>query len=107
MKHSLNEYQEFVRDTSTPWTDANPYIYPALGLGGEAGEVIDLIKKQMRRQTQPDQDWLQELKLELGDVLWYLTRMAHTAGFTLEDIAAANTEKLNARRTQNNGKHFV
>ncbi len=43
--------------------------YPALGLAGEVGEVSELIKKSIRDNAPLD---IQKLKLELGDVLWYL-----------------------------------
>lgn len=69
-------------------------VKDALGLAGEVGEVVELIKKD-RFQSQPlDRA---ELCLELGDVLWYLTNMAAGFGLTLENVANANRDKLRKR----------
>lgn len=73
---------------------ADTAVKDALGLAGEVGEVVELIKKD-RFQAQPlDRA---KLCLELGDVLWYLTNMAAGFGLTLEQIANANREKLRKR----------
>jgi NTP pyrophosphatase (non-canonical NTP hydrolase) len=73
---------------------ADTAVKDALGLAGEVGEVVELIKKD-RFQAQPlDRE---KLCLELGDVLWYLTNMAAGFGLTLEQIASANREKLRRR----------
>ncbi len=66
----------------------------ALGLGGESGEVIDLIKKHLFHDAPLDTE---ELKKELGDVLWYLSAIATGVGLTLEEVAEANVAKLLAR----------
>lgn len=74
--------------------NADMAIKDALGLAGEVGEVVELIKKD-RFQSQPlDRA---KLCLELGDVLWYLTNMAAGFGLTLEDVANANRDKLRKR----------
>nr|WP_239460900.1 nucleoside triphosphate pyrophosphohydrolase family protein [Bacillus cereus] len=82
----------------------------ALGLTGEAGEVADLIKKAMYhgRGILMHHDGLHEtiavkaipkedIKDELSDVLFYVSAMAQEFGFTLEDIAKHNREKLEKR----------
>lgn len=66
----------------------------ALGLTGEAGEVADIIKKHFYHGRPMDKD---KLKKELGDVLWYLSMCARDLGFTLEEVAEANIEKLRKR----------
>lgn len=66
----------------------------ALGLAGEAGEVVDLVKKHVFHEHILDRVHLAE---ELGDVLWYVAALASTLGIPLEDIAAANVAKLLAR----------
>ncbi|QAA35234.1 nucleotide pyrophosphohydrolase [Clostridium manihotivorum] len=63
----------------------------ALGLGGEAGEVQDYIKKVLFHGHKLDKE---KLKEELGDVLWYIGYLAYIQGMTLEEIAIANIEKL-------------
>lgn len=65
----------------------------ALGLAGEVGEVMEHLKKHWRDGKIPGE----ALKLELGDVLHYLTVIAGAYGWTLDDIAEANVKKLEAR----------
>lgn len=73
--------------------------YAALGLNGEAGEVAEKIKKTLRDH---DGDMSANRALatlaECGDVLWYLTALADELGFTLEDVARVNIEKILGRR---------
>lgn len=66
----------------------------ALGLAGEAGEAVDLVKKHLHHGHALD---LERLKGELGDVLWYVAALADAAGLTLEEVAQHNVEKLRAR----------
>ena len=71
-----------------------PKIGDVLGLAGEAGEVTELYKKFIRGDGKLDKS---ELLLELGDVLWYVSAVAHNAGFTLAEVASANLNKLEER----------
>lgn len=66
----------------------------ALGVAGEAGEVADLFKKHLGHGHPLD---LEKLKLELGDVLWYVAGLAHLHGIDLSEVAAANIAKLEKR----------
>ena len=70
----------------------HPIIYPTLGLCGESGEVAEKVKKHLRDGTSLD-----ELKKELGDVLWYLASIASDLNISLNDIALTNVEKLQSR----------
>jgi NTP pyrophosphatase (non-canonical NTP hydrolase) len=73
--------------------------YYTLGLNGEAGEVADKVKKVIRDQDATITSGNKEdILLELGDVLWYVTRLASLCGYTLSDVAAANQAKLFARK---------
>ena len=66
-----------------------------LGLGGESGEVLDLIKHAVYHEdTALDK---MELAKELGDVLWYVSAIATTCGIDLADVAELNRAKLNHR----------
>lgn len=77
-------------------------IYPTLGLCGEAGEVADKVKKVLRdRGGHFDAQIRAELRLELGDVLWYVAQLASELGLELDDIADANLEKLASRAARN------
>lgn len=96
----LNQYQVSTRATSPGKRDRSPEddarLLPVFGLGvaGEAGEVADLIKKHVGHGHPLD---VSKLKYELGDVLWYVAALADICGLTLDDVAAANIEKLRAR----------
>ena len=77
---------------------SNPY-YPALGLGGEVGEVLNKVKKIMRDHDGKITDEYREiLKKELGDVLWYVAALASELGLKLEEVARLNLEKLASRK---------
>jgi len=72
--------------------------YPALGLGAEAGETLNIIKKVMRDHnnfvTQQTRECLAD---ELGDVLWYLAALCTELGLDLATVARVNLEKLDDR----------
>lgn len=69
-------------------------INGVMGLCGESGEVIDLVKKHLAQGHPLDRT---ALAGELGDVAWYLAETAHVLGFTLEDILQGNLDKLQVR----------
>lgn len=70
-------------------------VYPLMAMCGEAGEAAEKVKKAWRDGTPLDRV---DLVKELGDVLWYITAAARDIGFTLEDVARINIEKLRSRR---------
>lgn len=70
-------------------------MYLGLGLAGEAGEVVDLIKKKYRGDN--IEDFRSLLAEEMGDVLYYLSRLAITHNLSLEDIAIGNVKKVLVR----------
>jgi len=72
-----------------------------LGLAGEAGEVADLIKKNLFHDDQMD---MNKLVKELGDVCWYLVAICNRYDLDLADVMAANIEKLQKRH---GGTKFV
>ena len=69
-------------------------IYAAMGMCGEAGEASELIKKYAYHGHTIDSE---HLARELGDVLWYVSYMAHLFGYPLGKIMAMNQEKLAKR----------
>lgn len=99
----LNEYQERIAEFAIyPESDSgspNELTYLALGLGGEAGEVLEKTKKLVRDGTVNFHT--DEVAKELGDVLWYLARYANAIGFNLNDIAEMNVNKLASRKERN------
>lgn len=96
---SLNDYQKASRSTWSVIKTDHPIVYPTLGLANEAGEVAGKIKKIFRDKGGVIGEAEREaLKGELGDVLWYLTQICTELGLTLEEVAAANLEKLGSRQ---------
>ena len=104
---NFNEYQnqaiqtDLAHNATTKSARYNGYMEKALGLAGETGEVLEIIKKMIRDKggvfetTQEDRE---KLKKELGDVLWYLSAIARYNDIKLEDIAKTNLEKLASRQ---------
>ena len=98
---TLNEYQEQSRKTAVYPDAGNNFIYPTLGLAGEAGEVAEKVKKILRdKNGQVDEETRATLQKELGDVLWYITQTASEMGLSLEDIAQGNLDKLFKRKKE-------
>lgn len=91
---TLNEYQKTAKSTAIYPTENNlGQIYLALKLNGEAGEVAELIaKRELRGDNIPN--YHDKLFKELGDVLWYISTLAYELGYTLEDVAKANLDKI-------------
>lgn len=79
--------------------NAEALSYVSLGLVGEAGEIANKVKKILRDKggIVTDEDTI-ELSKELGDVLWYLARLADEIGYPLEVIAQSNVNKLRSRK---------
>lgn len=92
-------YQDASRKTALYPDLGKNFVYPTLGLVGEAGEVAEKIKKVIRdKGGQVDEATRLELQKELGDVLWYLAQLSVELGCTLEDVAQCNIEKLQSRQ---------
>jgi NTP pyrophosphatase (non-canonical NTP hydrolase) len=95
---NFSEYQKKSRVTAKYPDAGNNFYYPTLGLSSEAGEVAGKIKKVMRDHGGKVSDEnKEEIKKELGDVLWYVAQIATELGLTLDDIAEHNIEKLYSR----------
>ena len=95
----LSDYQEKAQTTALYPNAGQNLYYPALGLGGETGEVLNKIKKVMRDHGGVVTDEYREiLRGELGDVLWYVAALARELNLDLNDIAQANLDKLFSRK---------
>lgn len=96
---TFEEYQKKSRNTAIYPDLGSNFIYPVLGLVGESGEVAEKIKKVLRDEQgiiTPKKK--EEIKKELGDVLWYLSQIATELDLSLDDIAQTNIEKLQSRK---------
>lgn len=93
----IESYQNATEDTAIYPPDIG-LMYTALGLAGEAGEVANKVKKVFR-----DDDGIltlgaaNDIANELGDVLWYLARLATEINYSLTKIAHDNLGKLALR----------
>ena len=92
---TVNEYQKLAMTTLNPDLDKKDVLINAvMGLCGESGETIDIVKKHLFQGHTLDQE---KLKKELGDIAWYLAEAATALDVDLEEIFAANIEKLKKR----------
>lgn len=107
---TLNEYQEKAMKTCMPSCDN--FSYMMLNLVGEVGELASKIAKMQRSgwmnfsedgDIEPQMsfaewtDFSDELMKEAGDILWQLAGLCKVMGWTLEDVAKGNLEKLASR----------
>ena len=93
--------QNVAYNATTESARYNGYMEKALGLAGETGEVLEIIKKMIRDKGgvfETAQEDREKLKKELGDVLWYLSALAFYNDIKLEDIVITNLEKLASRQ---------
>lgn len=97
---NFQEYQEAAKKTAVYPSIGESFVYPAMGLAGEAGEVLEKVKKIFRDKPEQNEEWRIGMAKEIGDVLWYVTILAGEFGFSLEDIARLNIEKLASRESR-------
>ena len=74
--------------------DIGGVLNGCLGLSGESGETLDMIKKFVFHEKELDEE---HLKKELGDVMWYVAMICESVGFDLDDVMQTNVDKLKAR----------
>ena len=93
---TINEYQKLAMRTASGmnYEHHGMLLNGVLGLCGESGEAIDIVKKWMAQGHELDRE---RLKKELGDIAWYLAEAATALDIPLEDILQANIEKLKKR----------
>ena len=94
--YSMNQYQiDTLRTASVKNNNVDfEAMICSMGLAGEAGEVADYLKKVYGHDHPMDKE---RLKKELGDVLWYISRMASLFGMSLDEVAQENIAKLKTR----------
>ncbi|MEM7726492.1 MAG: nucleoside triphosphate pyrophosphohydrolase family protein [Cyanobacteria bacterium P01_A01_bin.45] len=96
---NANEYQEKAFEFGIYPQKGNNWIYPCIGLAGETGEVAELIKRAIRDKSSTiDEELRQKIKLELGDVAWYVAVLAKELDLSFDEILTANIDKLSNRK---------
>lgn len=101
----LNAYQEKALGTAEYPNIGNNLVYPALGIAGESGELVDKVKKLWRNEGKTSGKAItdaqrNELVKEMGDVLWYLAALASEVGVKLGAVAVVNILKLEDRKAR-------
>lgn len=92
---TINEYQTLAMTTLNPnLSKKEILINSVMGLCGESGEAIDIVKKWLAQGHELDKE---RLAKELGDIAWYLAEAATVLEIPLEEILIANIEKLKKR----------
>lgn len=92
---TINEYQQLALRTLNPQLNKKDVlINGVMGLCGESGEAIDIVKKWLAQGHELDKE---KLAKELGDIAWYLAETAAAIDMPLEDILQANIDKLKKR----------
>jgi len=95
------EYQDRALETAIYPNQGNNFVYPALGLVGEAGEVADKLKKVIRDNNGVLTNAVKDaVAAELGDTMWYVAVLASELGYGLDEIMAKNLSKLNSRKNR-------
>ena len=92
---TVNEYQKLAMTTLNPeLSKKDVLINGVMGLCGESGEAIDIVKKWLAQGHTLDTE---KLAKELGDIAWYLAEAATALDIPLETILQANIDKLKKR----------
>ena len=95
MPVTIKEYQALAMRTVNPGlNEGDMLVNAAMGLCGESGETIDLVKKHLFQGHPLDRD---RLIGELGDVAWYLAEAASALDIDLEAVFERNIDKLKRR----------
>ncbi len=92
---TINEYQKLAMTTLNPdLSTKDVLINGVMGLCGESGEAIDIVKKHLAQGHELDREALAK---ELGDIAWYLAETATALGYSLEAVFQMNVDKLKGR----------
>ena len=92
---TIHEYQRLAMTTLNPeLSQRDVLINGVMGLCGESGEAIDIVKKHLHQGHELDRE---KLIKELGDIAWYLAETATALDVSLEEVLERNIEKLRSR----------
>ena len=114
MTSNFDQYTRFVNTvTSIPSKDSDAFIYRLQELGGdvaiqrlltasvgisaESGEFMEIVKKMIFQGKPCNEDNLEHLKIELGDIMWYVAQACMALEISFDDVIARNVKKLEKR----------
>ena len=95
-----NEYQRNAMRTASGISTSCPenlLLQGVMGMSGESGEALDIVKKIMFQGHELNEATKEHLIRELGDVLWYVATTAEALNVPLETVMQVNVDKLRAR----------
>ena len=95
-----NEYQRNAMRTASGVSTSCPenlLLQGVMGMSGESGEALDIVKKIMFQGHELNETTKEHLIRELGDVLWYVATTAEALNVPLETVMQVNIDKLRAR----------
>ena len=114
MTSNFNKYTRFVNTvTSTPSKDSDAFIYrlqelggdvaiqrlltASIGISAESGEFMEIVKKMIFQGKPANDDNLEHLKIELGDIMWYVAQACMALEVDMNDVLDTNIKKLEKR----------
>lgn len=98
----FDQYQKLCKKTAVYPKIGKNFVYPTIGLLGEAGEFANKVKKLFRDNGgKVSRENKLDLAHELGDIMWYVAQVSTDLGLELSDVAQMNIEKLAQRMKEN------
>ncbi len=92
----IDKLVEF-QDGDMIWSEPQRLLTGGIGICSEGGELLDLVKKLLFQGKEPTPELREKIKLELGDVMWYVQQVLIWGGWSLNEVLAENTKKLSGR----------
>ena len=78
-------------------SDMHRLLTAAVGMSAEGGEFMEIVKKMIFQGKPYNDDNVRHLKIELGDILWYVAQACMALDISLDEITDMNIEKLSKR----------
>ena len=88
----IDRLEEF-QDGDMIWSQPQRLLTGGIGICSEGGELLDLVKKILFQGKKPTPELRHKIKLELGDVMWYVQQVLIWGGWSLNEVLAENTNK--------------
>jgi len=91
------ENLDALQDGDPKWNQPQRLLTGGIGICSEGGELLDLVKKILFQGKKPTPELRHKIKLELGDVMWYVQQVLIWGGWSLNEVLHENTNKLGGR----------